>query len=385
MFAHMIDDWEMTWAGNAKDALDYLRKRTQDVLVADFELRGVGCVELLDLAKRRFPKVARIVLTGESERKTALSLMGISHSCISKPCDAELLKGAISRACALRDLMCGQELRKLVGEMESIPSLPYVYLEIMEAIRLDKASLAEIAEIVSRDMSMCAKVLRVANSGWLGVQRSVSTVGDAISLLGMDNLQAMVLTTHMFSQVPHDRLRRLSLDGLWEFCSWLAAYASRIAVTERLCQREIDDASMAGFLHGLGTLLLALNMPDRYRACQIEARKRNIPIWRAETELLGASHAELAAYLLSMWQVPPGIVNAVAWSHRPSLFESNKVCPVAIVHVAHSFATACQSGSESDPDAEIDLDMTNRLRLTDKIPIWRKLCGAFVSEQDQAA
>jgi HD-like signal output (HDOD) protein len=142
---------------------------------------------------------------------------------------------------------------------------------------------------------------------------------------------------------------------------------------------------MAGFLHGVGTLLFALKMPDRYRAAQVASRKRNTPIWKVEREMLGASHTELAAYLLALWQVPPGIANAVAWSHCPDRYLSNTLSPVVIVHVAHHFACVAQSGSESDPNAELDYELLRRLQLTDKVETWRKLCGVSGTDQARAA
>jgi HD-like signal output (HDOD) protein len=139
---------------------------------------------------------------------------------------------------------------------------------------------------------------------------------------------------------------------------------------------------MAGFLHEVGTLVLAQNRPDEYFKAQTLSRSKQIPMWKAEIETFGSSHAEIAAYLLSLWGLPSGVVDAVAWCHRPSLYPVETLSPIAVVHVAHALEDTNTAPGRSEMD-DIDNEMVERLQLADKIELWRQLSprGELVNAQ----
>jgi HD-like signal output (HDOD) protein/ActR/RegA family two-component response regulator len=385
MLHSMRGEWEMTFAVSGQEALSILSKSDFDVVVTDMKMPGMSGAELLVQVASRFPEVARIILSGQVERDSILQLARTTHTFLSKPCDTATLKTAIARSCALGALLNDKGLRRVVATVRSLPSLPALYCEIMQAIQEDRASITEIGDIVSKDMGMSATVLRVANSASFGAPKQICNPTEAISYVGIDNLRSLILSAHVFSEIPQDRINRLSLDRLWEFSSLLATYARRIARFERLDPRQTDCASMAAFLQGVGKLVLAHNMPERYLSTQALSRAKGIPMWQAEIEAFGASNSDVSAYLLSLWGLPPGVIDAVAWLHRPSLYPSESLSTVVIVHVANAFANASLGTAASELEATIDADIVRRVRLTAKIRAWRSVCSCDAGEKSRAA
>ena len=148
---------------------------------------GMDGAQLQTEAMRRYPEIVRIVLSGHSEKETVLRSVGPAHQYLAKPCDPAQLREIITRACALRDLLGEDPLRRLVSQMSTIPSPPQTYTEIMEEPQSPEASINRIGQVVSRDVGMTAKVLQLVNSAFFGLQRHVSDPSQAISFYHSDS------------------------------------------------------------------------------------------------------------------------------------------------------------------------------------------------------
>src|SRR6185295_17458689 len=112
-----------------------------DVIVTGMRMPGMDGAQLLAQVRGSHPQIVRIVLSGHSDQEMILSSVGPAHQYLSKPCDPELLKETVSRACTLRDLLTNERLTLLVSQMQSLPSLPSLYLEVMKQLELPDPSI----------------------------------------------------------------------------------------------------------------------------------------------------------------------------------------------------------------------------------------------------
>ena len=96
----MRQEWEIYFAGGGQEALDCLSQRPFDVVVSDMRMPGMDGAQLLSEVKRRYPQVARIILSGHSDQEFAMKSVRIAHQYLAKPCEPEILKSVIMRACA---------------------------------------------------------------------------------------------------------------------------------------------------------------------------------------------------------------------------------------------------------------------------------------------
>ena len=371
----MRHEWNMMFVTSGEEALKALEQAPFDVIISDMRMPGMDGAQLLTEVQQRHPQIIRIVLSGQSDEERVYQSIGATHQYLSKPCESEVLKAVVLRACALRDLLGNDSLRRLVTGMKQIPSQPTLYAEIRREAESKTASIGVIGAIISKDMGMTAKILQLVNSAYFGLRGTVSTAEQAVNLLGLDTVQALVLTVHVFSQFSATHDSRFNMDRLWEVSMETGALARAIAKAEQAPTLMIDQAYTAGLLHDVGTLVLAANVPKLYDAMVKTAHDQGIPLWEVERQELGVTRADVGAYLLGLWGLGDPIVEAVAFHHRPSDCVGNTFSPLTAVHVANVLQEelACQATGRAP--SQIDLVYLDTLHLTDRLPHWREIAG----------
>ncbi len=104
-----------------------------------------------------------------------------AHQNLSKPCDAKVLKQTLAKLFALRDILADKSLKQIVSQIESLPSLPSIYSNIIDEMQSDDPSIKKVGAIISKDPSMTAKILQVVNSVFFGLSRKIgSSLREAI-------------------------------------------------------------------------------------------------------------------------------------------------------------------------------------------------------------
>jgi putative nucleotidyltransferase with HDIG domain len=369
------DEWDMAFAAGGPEALALLGGDAFDVVVTDLRMPGMDGAELLTQVRGRHPRVVRIVLTEQSGRNAALRAVNVAHRQLSKPCDPELLKGAVSRACALRDLLNGPRLLGLLSRIDSVPSMPAMYAEVVKELESPESSLQRVGEIIARDPGMSAKILQMVHSALFGVRFHVGSSAQAVIHLGAETTKALVLAVNIFSRFNPELLRPFSIEKVWTHSQLVSRLAGQIARAEGCTQKDVECAAMAGLLHDTGKLVLAGYLPDQYRRALALADEQGWQENAAERQIFGATHAEVGAYLLGLWSLPDPIVEAVAWHHRPGDCPGDGFGPLAAVCVANSLA---------NEEVEcLDADFLTRLGVADRVSAWQGLLGA-PGEDDEA-
>jgi YesN/AraC family two-component response regulator len=193
----MAGEWTMEFVSNGPEALERMAAEPFDVVVTDMRMPGMDGAQLLQEVQKLHPETVRFVLSGQSSREAVLRFIGRSHQFLSKPCDIKELKGRIEAAFLLRDLLGSATVKEVISRLTSVPSLPALYDEIMAELESDDPSAARVGDIVARDVAMAAKVLQLANSALLGLRCQISNVHQAVLLIGMEMMRALVVSVHI--------------------------------------------------------------------------------------------------------------------------------------------------------------------------------------------
>jgi HD-like signal output (HDOD) protein len=369
----MRPEWDMVFATSGQEALEILTKSPVDVVVSDMRMPKMDGPRFLTEVMRRFPGIVRIALSGQSDREITLRSVGPTHQYLSKPCDAETLKKTIQRACVTRDLLSDDALVRLVSQMESVPSHPASYGEIMMELRAPITSIKRIGAIISRDIGMAARVLQLVNTAFFGLPQHVSDPAEAAAFLGMDTIRALATTLHVFSQFDQATLKMFGIETLWDHSLITGVLARRIANAECQDSEVIDDAFVAGFLHDIGKLLLAAGFSDKYRrVIDIAAQEQREPV-EVEVETLGATHADISAYLLALWGLPDPVVEAVRFHHFPQKSANREFTPLTATHVANALENERRAPDSAGSASRIDLDYLAKTGVADHLPLWREV------------
>lgn len=367
----MRAEWEMSFALGPHEAVVLFDQAPFDVVVSDMRMPDMSGAELLSRIRDSHPSVARIILSGHSQMDSAVHSAGIAHQFLAKPCDAEVLRETIARVLALRSLLHDPNLARLVSGIGSLPSLPESYSAINNELASEDPSLQRVAEIISKDIAMSAKVLQLVNSAFFGLGRRVETIEQAVTLLGTEVIKSLVLSHAAFSQFqPVSKL--FSAERLWSHSLLVASIAAKIARAEGAEKLVVGAALQAGILHDLGQLILATHLPQQLDAALEAVTVRQVPLFEIERETIGASHAEVGAYLLGLWGLPDSTVEAVAFHHEPPAYPLRAFAPLTAVHAANALLHAAIEGPDS-LEAQLDTEFLAAAKCSTRVSAWQDI------------
>jgi HD-like signal output (HDOD) protein len=372
------DKWKISTANNAVVALRIILDKPVDVLVTETALPGMDGLELLELVRQRFPSIIRIILSGYVDRDVVLKSLGIAHQYLAKPCEDAELKKTIERAYMMRSFLPDDELKSLVSRISALPSLPRLYVEINKELNSEDPSIARIADIVSQDIAVVAKLLQLVNSSFFGMPSPITNPQKAVGLLGLDLVQAVVLTSGVFAAFKEVTNAGFSVDKLWDHAFRTGALAKAIAQKEKVPESIADYAHMAGLLHDAGSVLLATHMPDTYAAAMKIAEDKKISLYEAEKSILKISHAELGAYLLGLWGLSDPIILATAYHHRPQDAGTTELTALTFVHVANALDNQdLQKSLTLEDFKNLDREYLERVKLSTRLEEWLKIIDKY--------
>jgi HD-like signal output (HDOD) protein/CheY-like chemotaxis protein len=343
--------WDMEFALGGPAALEACEAGAFDVVVSDMRMPGMDGATLLGHIRDRYPSSARVILSGYSEPVLATRAVSVAHRFLAKPCNATELQSTIERLCALQDLFCAPELRKIVGTIGQLPSLSITYTSLTQAVMDPDVSVDKVSDIIEQDVAMAAKVLQLVNSAFFGLAQRVTTLEAAVGYLGMETIKNLALASEAFRVfVPHPHIPLSECEEIQRH----AHRAAAIAAVLPLEQMNRDATVVAALLHDVGSLILAGKMPDAFCDTRALAAKRGCKLFEAEEELLGTSHAEIGAYLLGLWGLPSIAVEAIAHHHRPDrITHSSFDCTVA-VYVANLLDEELETHPQGATGLEIE-------------------------------
>lgn len=376
--------WTVRSAASGREALDFLERESFDVVVSDLRMPEMNGAELLNRVMENYPDTMRIILSGEMEQGMLLKAVRCAHQFLTKPCDAESLKAALTRALTLRRMISDRRLKALLSRLESLPSLPALYTEVLAEIQSPNSSFKKIGEIIGRDVGMVAKILQLVNSAFFGLARRIVIPHEAVCLLGYDTVKALVLTAKIFSQFDPKRIPRQSLEALWRHSLRVGLCGRTIGLAEKLPRKIQDEAFTAGILHDVGKLILAQNFPDTYADILAGAALRRRPVWDVENDCFGVTHAEIGAYLMALWGLGEEVIAAIAHHHRPPQSPIDGRL-ASVVYVANALTHRLSADSVDEPEAEIATDDIRQVNIAERFAAWEEACRTFIEETLRAA
>jgi HD-like signal output (HDOD) protein len=371
----MRRDWDMTFVGSGREALDALGKKPMDVIVSDLRMPEMDGGRLLAEVKQQHPQVVRIILSGQLDQEMTLKSVQLAHQSLSKPCDAEVLKHTLAKLFALRDFLSDDSIKSIISQIESLPSMPSIYTEIVSEMQSDDPAIKKVGEIISKDISMTAKILQMVNSAFFGLFQKIKSPEQAVMMLGMETIKALVLSVKIFSEFNQNSFSWFNIDELFNHSLAVSVYAKTIIKNENLDQGLINNSMMAGLLHDLGKLILATNFEKSYRQVLAEAQGTGKNPLDLEYEAFGTSHAEIGAYLMGLWRLENSIIEAIAFHHLPARSMSQNIGLLAAVHVGDALDYEARTSSPENTQLQCDTEYLDKLEITGRIPQWRQACG----------
>ena len=236
-----------------------------------------------------------------------------------------------------KPLLSGPELKqKIIDGLDDLPALPQVVIHARETMTNPKAGMKQLAQVLSTDQSLTAKVLRMANSAYYGLRGRVASVRHAAILLGNQRL-AEVITMAGSARLLDRELTGYEMAPkiLWRH-SMAVAFGARWLVMKKNPDLE-NDAFVSGLIHDVGKIILDKYLAERMRAFRKRlASARVLDFTRVEQEILGFDHTSIAFQACRKWGLPEQLGEAVRHHHHPS--RSGQPQLAAAVHLGDAMA-----------------------------------------------
>ena len=364
------DRWEVRSTTSAKQALEMMKASPFDVVVSDLRMPEMDGAQLVVEIRKQYPRTSRVILSGIRDQEEVARCLGATHQFIPKPVNLETLRDTLTRICGLDQFLTDEKLRALVGQFETLPSFPALYIEVVRELAGADPSISRIAEIVGRDPAMTAKMLHIVNSAAFGLARKISGPFEAIQHLGTGTVRSLVLSVHVFSCFEQ-KVKGFSIDEFETHALRSAMLARHIVESLGGDPAVGEEAYIAGMLHDVGRLMLASSLPEKYQQSVALAVASQMTLNAAETEIFGATHASVGAYLLGLWGLPATIVEAVAFHHTPGHSDVRTFGPLTAVHIADAVENEELKARRPMPSPGLDAGYLNALKLQDRLEAWR--------------
>ncbi len=249
-------------------------------------------------------------------------------------------------------------------EETQIPSLPHIFYEFKEAVDDPNRSFDDVAEIVSCDTGLTARMLKIVNSAFFGFPSQIETISHAIGIIGIQHLNDLVLSTVVmgcFKDIPSETI---DMESFWKH-SLACALTSKILATKMEVPNP-ERVFVSGLLHDIGRLIICSKASLETLKIFFLMNNQNLELQMAEREALGFDHADVGARLLKEWNLPKIHEEIIQYHHNPSQASTFPV-ECAIVHVADILVNSLELGTSGETVAqEFDEGASQKTNIQDE-------------------
>ena len=252
--------------------------------------------------------------------------------------------------------MSSQAASTLIARLQSIPTLPTVALRVMEITANPKSSANDLMDIISPDVSLTSKILKIANSPFYGLTREISSLQHAVTVLGFKEIRNLVISTVAFDSFKNlGKNNKFDINKFWRHSFYCAIAAKTIAVDMKI---ESSELFVAGLVHDIGKLAMYITFPGEFmmQAEIMNPLKIKYTAFEAEKDVFGMTHDEVGMKLLKKWMFPESLLTAVGYHHRPQEADKKSNFPM-IVHVADILTHVYEMQDEAEEGEPFEADL----------------------------
>ncbi len=216
---------------------------------------------------------------------------------------------------------------RLVKTIVDLPPLPAVAFRVLALVNDERTTASDLARLLSADQALSAKLLRVANSAEWGFERRITTVREAVVILGFKQVRQLALVTSVVGNFKRSGSPDTRFDADLFWLHNMAVGLAGEAVARKTRTALPGDAFTAGVLHDIGRLALRDTMPREFETALALHGNRNVSLHDAEIRTTGYAHEDIGRALGELWGFPGNIIEAVGAHHRLDLTLENDGLP----------------------------------------------------------
>ncbi|MCA9417567.1 MAG: HDOD domain-containing protein [Candidatus Omnitrophica bacterium] len=242
-----------------------------------------------------------------------------------------------------------EAFRRKLEEADALPSIPTTVLELMDLLNQEDSTNEDLSQVVSQDQGLVARTLKMVNSAGMGLRQQVTSIQQAIGLLGRSQIRQICLGGGVWDSLqPYAEKANFDLMA-FEKHSQTAAEIARV-LAERTSHAIPDDVYAAALLHDIGKFLLLEYDGETYSQTLNRATQEKANLEELEFETMGWTHPVVGGWLTDYWELPRPVRETVRWHHHPEERMETELGPlVGLVSVANNLAKVVNVGRSGNP------------------------------------
>jgi putative nucleotidyltransferase with HDIG domain len=245
--------------------------------------------------------------------------------------------------------MKSEDIVKRLNEIKDIPTLPVIAMEVNRMLESDNTSIETLSNAIVKDQAIASKVLRLVNSSFFSMRSKVTSIRDAVVLLGCDSIRNIVVSISLvkaFSGVLSQK--GFTIDQFWRHSVSVAMTSKKISEIAGL--EDPECSFTAGLFHDIGKVILSQYFPMFFETIVVKSMNEKISFQAAEKCLTLFGHDKAGAFLAGKWKLPIHLVDVIRFHHTLSPRASN-LNLVKIVHSANTISEVLSLSKDTMDDS----------------------------------
>jgi len=237
---------------------------------------------------------------------------------------------------------------KKLDRIDNLPTLPALALEVNKRLLDYDTSIHKLAQVIEKDQSIAARLLKLSNSSFYGFRRRISNVPNAVVLLGFNTIRNVVISVSVIKAFSGPKtMDGMDIADFWRHSVAVAMVSKSLG--EQLNLPSADDCFLAGLLHDIGKIVLSQFFEDLFKKIWLSASNADISFYEAEKKEDSLDHAFIGGHLAKKWQLPIGLVDSIKYHHNLSESAANPEL-LTIVHTANIIVNTFNKTTDETSD-----------------------------------
>lgn len=307
-------------------ALKTLNKYKFDVVLCAQKIARTNVHHFIKAVSIKFPSLVRCAMIDENNLDSELS--HLLHYQYTEDFDGSKLVNDIEQLATNKKSVAKASIVKMVSSVKTLPSPPKVFLQLNAILQNQNTDSEKIAQIVTQDPALAAKVLQFSNNTFMQNGKPLTNIADAITKMGVETLCCIVMTAELFSQ--NIEINNFSVANEQLHALAVARFAATLVAPELK-----NEALLAGLLHGIGKLVL-YQVDDSQTQSFLRASRGRSDIIELEQQHFKADHCQIGAYLLHSWSFSNHTIESTLLHKIPSKLLKANLGVAQVVYIANT-------------------------------------------------
>ncbi len=261
-----------------------------------------------------------------------------------------------------------ETLDKVLKFIENMPPLNQTTEKIIEISNRNNVTAPELNKVISLDPVLTAKVLKLINSAYYGLNNKINSLIRAIIMLGTNTVKNLAISTTVLSNIEKNNLLSTKNKNFWEYSISVGIISKLIAKKRGIDPLLLENYFVCGLLHGLGKIPLCNIFEEEYIATLKYIDDNKVPLFIAEKETLGITHNEVGDLIAKTWNLNKQIRDSIAFYEEPGDYDKENIEYVYTVSLANYYSNILDIGYSGDKYPKKPEDKINSfLNINDSI------------------